>query len=253
MDKLTIGVESLSSCEGCSLVVLECEAELLDILQYVEVKSFREAMTERDDNVDIMFVDGAVTSPQDEEELREYRAKCKTLVAIGACACMGGLYALKNPQGKDVYAKRVYGEHADWYPTQDAMPLDAFVKVDLKIRGCPMSKPEFLEVVKSLVVGRTPHIPDYPVCAECKLRENACLWHKGEVCLGPIARAGCQAICPSYGGRCWACRGFISEPNKNAAKDVMEEFGLTVEDIKRQFMLANTVSETANTIFSDKK
>jgi len=245
MSKPTIGVESLSSCEGCSLVVLECEDELLDILSHVEIKSFREAMTERDDNVDIMFVDGAVTSPADEQELKEYREKCKMLVAIGACACTGGLYALKNPQGKDVYTKRVYGEHADWYPTQDAMPLEAFVQVDLKIHGCPMSKEEFLEVVKSVVAGREPHIPDYPVCVECKLKENVCMFHKGQICMGVVARAGCNAHCPSYGGKCWACRGFISDPNKNSAKDVLAEHGLTVEDVMRQFRLGNTVSVMA--------
>jgi len=135
---------------------------------------------------------------------------------------------------------------AKWYPTSPALPIDAAIKVDFKIHGCPIHKGEFLEVVKSLLAGRTPRIPDYPVCVECKLKENVCLYHKGQYCLGVIARAGCGAWCPSYGGRCYACRGLISDPNHNAAKVVLEEFGLTLDQVMAEFRLFNGCYDVAD-------
>ena len=58
-------------------------------------------------------------------------------------------------------------------------------------------------------------------------------------CMGPIARAGCNARCPNNGEGCVACRGVIDEPNVNAQKDLLAEYGLTVDDILRQFNLYN--------------
>ena len=93
--------------------------------------------------------------------------------------------------------------------------------------------------------SRKPQIPEYPVCVECKLRENVCLYHKGEYCMGVVARAGCKAWCPSYGGRCYACRGLISDPNSGAAKDVLQEFGLTLDQVLAEFRLFNGAYDVA--------
>ncbi|MBE3123736.1 MAG: hypothetical protein IMZ65_02945, partial [Planctomycetes bacterium] len=37
--------------------------------------------------------------------------------------------------------------------------------------------------------------------------------------------------------KCIGCRGLVDKPNSQAAKDVMAEFGLTVEDVLREFRL----------------
>ena len=103
--------------------------------------------------------------------------------------------------------------------------------MDASIPGCPIDRFEFLEVVKQVLLGKTPAIPDYPVCVECKLKENVCLFDKGGVCLGPITRAGCGAICPTVGTSCEGCRGLIPNPNENAMKDVLQDAGLTVEQL----------------------
>jgi len=58
--------------------------------------------------------------------------------------------------------------------------------------------------------------------------------------MGPIIRAGCNSRCPNSGAGCDGCRGPIDEPNINAEKDLLAEYGLTVEDIMQQFSLYNT-------------
>ena len=218
---------------------------MLDILAAVEIVNFREAIDQRGDDYDIAFIEGAFTRESDRARLEHIRQHAKIVVALGACACTGGLNVLKNYRGVKQAMKKVYGDRADWYETSVAMPVEAAIKVDHKVHGCPIPKQEFLEVVKSLLAGRTPRIPDYPVCVECKLKGNECLFHKGQYCMGVVARAGCGAWCPSYGGRCYACRGLISDPNNQAAKDVLDEFGLTLEQVMAEFRLFNGVYDVA--------
>ena len=64
-----------------------------------------------------------------------------------------------------------------------------------------------------------------------------------EICLGPITRAGCDAVCPAGGFYCYGCRGYIDDPNVNAAKDVMEKYGKTVEDLKSRMAMFGSKQE----------
>jgi coenzyme F420-reducing hydrogenase gamma subunit len=134
----------------------------------------------------------------------------------------------------------VYGDKADWYDTYDARPIEAVIPVDFAIPGCPIDRDEFVACVKALLLGTKPPIPDYPVCVECKLKENTCLFTKEKVCLGPITRAGCKAICPTYGQSCEACRGYISNPNDGSLRQVLTKHGMTVDDITSIYTMFTT-------------
>ena len=94
-----------------------------------------------------------------------------------------------------------------------------------------------IKLLKSSLSDKKPETPEYPVCVECKAKGNPCLWEYEQVCLGPIIRAGCDARCPTAGGRCIGCRGYIDNPNIDAAKDVIEKYGLSVEDLKSKMVL----------------
>lgn len=58
--------------------------------------------------------------------------------------------------------------------------------------------------------------------------------------MGPVTRAGCDAICPTYGQSCEACRGFISNPNDNAMREVLTKHGLTVEGLTSMYTMFTT-------------
>ena len=227
-------------CEGCQLTVVDALQTHLDLLGAVEIVQFREAMTEKGDDYHIAFIEGSCTRKADEARLLQIRQQADVVVALGACAHLGGVNALKNLHPLEDARRWVYGDKAEWYDTYKARPISAVIEVDLDIPGCPIDREEFIRVVKAVLLGKKPPIPDYPVCVECKLKENVCMFDIGKFCLGPVARAGCDAICPTYGDGCEGCRGFIPHPNENAMKDVLAEAGLTVEEVMSRMTMFNT-------------
>ena len=229
-----------ASCEGCQLQIANLEEEIIDLVNLVDLVEFREVMTEKAPGYDIAFIEGSITRKKDEDRLRNIRKRSGLLVALGACAATGGLNKLKNVRGnleqvrRDVYGSDWDRSHLETYATR---AVDEIVHVDAYVYGCPISRDEFLRMVEAFVLGTNPEIPDYPVCAECKIKENVCLFHMGQICLGPIVRAGCGAICPSNGVACEGCRGIIPHANQNAMKDILAEHSLTVEQIAEKFNL----------------
>jgi coenzyme F420-reducing hydrogenase gamma subunit len=227
-------------CEGCQLTVIDSLQTHLDLLDAVEIVEFREAISDQSDDYLVAFIEGSCTRESDEARLKKIRERAAVVVALGACAHTAGLNALKNLHPLEDVREWVYGDKAEWYDTYAARPISAVIKVDAIIPGCPIDREEFVSVVKALLMGKTPPVPDYPVCVECKLKENVCLLLEGKPCMGPVTRAGCDAICPTYGDGCEGCRGLIPHPNENAMKDVLEEAGLTVEQVMSRMTMFNT-------------
>jgi coenzyme F420-reducing hydrogenase gamma subunit len=242
--KPRIAIFSLTSCEGCSLAILELEDQLLDVLGAVEIVNFREGMTERSWDIDIGFVDGAVSTPDDVKEIEHLRESCRVLVAIGACACLGGLNTLKNHQDEADYRRYVYGDSADKFPTIPAQPISAYVKVDYELPGCPMNNQEFLRLVKCVLSGQPFRLPESAVCTECKKLGNLCLYEKNIICLGPITRAGCDAICPTFGSKCAACRGVLDDEALQAAGiNLREQYNVSLDDVLADLRLYGAYQE----------
>lgn len=249
-DKPKVAFFDFACCEGCQLTVLACEDELLDILGKIEIVNFREAISRREDTYDIAFIEGSITTLEAVERIKKIRERAKVLISLGACACMGGVNSLKNFYTIDQCLEAVYGKDAYKYNTIETHPVHDIVKVDGYIYGCPIDRGEFLEVVKSLLLGKKPQIPNHPMCVECKMAENQCVFFKGMKCLGPVTRAGCGAICIKYGDNCEGCRGLVDNPNINAHKEVLAEHGLTVEDIMNEYKLFCSDWEVKKNAFS---
>ncbi len=229
--KAKVAFFEFTSCEGCQLTVIDSLQDHPELLDVVDIVQFREAMSEKGEDYQIAFIEGSCSRPSDEVKLREIREKADIVVALGACAHLGGINAIRNRQPLNQVRQYVYGDKSDWYETYPARPISAVIDVDAAIPGCPIDRQEFLTAVTHLLQGRMPYIPDNPVCIECKLKANVCVYLRGMTCLGPITLGGCDAICPSYGEGCDGCRGLISNPNIEALKVVLTEHGLTETDI----------------------
>ncbi|MBN1535256.1 MAG: hypothetical protein JW908_00895 [Anaerolineales bacterium] len=238
--KPKIAFFDFTCCEGCQLTVIDSLQTHPELLDVVDIVQFREAMSEKGEDYLVAFIEGSCTRESDEERLRKIREQASIVIALGACAHLGGINSLKALHPLEDVRKYVYGDKADWYETYDARPIDAVIKVDGEIPGCPIDRDEFIACVKALLMGKKLPIPDYPVCVECKLKENVCLFKKGKVCLGPITRAGCNAICPTYGASCEGCRGYITNPNDDSMREVLAEAGLSVDEITSIYTMFTT-------------
>src|SRR5690606_16308263 len=124
--------------------------------------------------------------PSDEARIKEIRETAKIVVALGACAHIGGVNAIRNRMPLHDVRAYVYDDKAEWFATYDPRPISDVIEVEAFIPGCPIDRDEFLMAVTHLLQGRMPKLADYPMCIECKLRGNVCMYQRGKTCLGPI-------------------------------------------------------------------
>jgi coenzyme F420-reducing hydrogenase gamma subunit len=240
IEKPRLAFFSFTCCEGCQLTLLSCEDELPDILSLVNIVNFREAMDGKSGDYDIAFVEGSISTKREIAKIKKIRKRAKVVVAFGACSATGGLNCLKNRFPMEEVKEAVYGKKGAVLKTFDtipARPIDAVIKVDHYIHGCPIPKKELLSVFTDLMLGKMPPRNNNPVCVDCKLAGNICVFEKGRPCVGPVTRAGCEAVCVTYGGVCWGCRGPVDDPNTGAHEETLQRYGLTAEAVTGMFDL----------------
>jgi coenzyme F420-reducing hydrogenase gamma subunit len=218
MARPTLGVFKFASCDGCQLSLLDAEDELLAIAGEIHIANFVEASREVVEGpYDLSLVEGSITTAHDAERIHDVREQSKFLVTIGACATSGGIQALRNFADVEEYTSIVYA-HPEYISTlATSTAIADHVPVDFELRGCPINKHQLIEVVGAFLARRTPAIPTFSVCVECKRRGTTCIMvADGIPCMGPITQAGCGAICPAYDRGCYGCFGPMESPNVGA-------------------------------------
>lgn len=169
--KLRVATVSLAGCFGCHTSFLDIDERLLELVQHIEFD--RSPLTDIKDvgRCDIGLIEGGVCNAENVEVLRDFRAHCKTLVAIGACAINGGLPAERNHFDLGVLLNEVYHDRPGLsedsvIPNDPELPLllrrvhpiHSIVHVDYFLPGCPPSADAFWSFLTDLMAGRTPHL-----------------------------------------------------------------------------------------------
>jgi len=223
--KPKLAVYKFSSCDGCQLSLLNLEDELLDLAQAVDICYFLEATrTVKPGPYDIGLVEGSISTPHEAGRIKQVRADCKILVAIGACATAGGIQALRNSTSAEDYAKLVYPHPEYLHYLETSTSIAENVEVDLAVWGCPVNQHTTLEVITALLQGRKPNFPPSPVCIECERNGTQCvLVAQGIPCLGPVVHGGCGALCPANGRGCYGCFGPSSAGNFDSMISILEK------------------------------
>lgn len=237
MSQPRLAIAGLTACFGCQLSLLNCEAELPEIATRFSFTYFPMGMSSSDISADFdaAMVEGAVSTPGDLETLVTLRNRSRLLIAIGTCAIFGGVAAMCNGEPRSRLLRTVYGPAADGIASFNPGPLDRFVTVDFSVTGCPPEKGELLATLAALLRGTFPALPLYPVCMECRCRENPCLlMERNEPCLGPVTRAGCNARCPAMAVRCEGCRGPVAEANVAEELELLATKGFSREELLRR-------------------
>jgi sulfhydrogenase subunit delta len=239
-----LAVWKFASCDGCQLTLLDCEDELLQITEAVEVAYFLEASSAVVEGpYDISLVEGSITTPGDVERIRQVRSQSRVVVTIGACATAGGIQALRNFGDVDELLSIVYATPSYITTLDSSTPIAAHIDVDLELRGCPIDRRQLLELLSALLAGRTPVLPGHSVCAECKMANNACIVvTRGEPCLGPVTHAGCGALCPTYARPCYGCFGPSDTTNAESLVRLLEDQGRSTGDVVRLLRTFNAAA-----------
>jgi coenzyme F420-reducing hydrogenase gamma subunit len=243
MAKPRVAFFDFTCCEGCQLQVANFGETLLDILNLIDVVTFREAMSEKTEDYDVAIIEGSITTEHDVERIKHIRERAKVLVAYGSCATIGGINGMKNKFPLDEIGKYVYQDKAKNFPTLPTRAVHQVVKVDYFVNGCPVYQPEFVKVLKCILAGIPYAVPDYAVCVECKLNENVCMYDKGITCLGPVTKAGCNSWCINNGNICYGCRGMVTNPAKNGQMDILKKFNIALEWIINKLDMYNKPRE----------
>ncbi|MEM0192482.1 MAG: oxidoreductase [Candidatus Korarchaeum sp.] len=123
-------------------------------------------------------------------------------------------------------------------------PLDEVVEVDYYIPGCPPTPEITWEAISSILSGKLPpkgHVfgSDRALCYECPLNEtkpekivldsikrphqvildpSKCYLIQGVLCMGPVTRGGCKALCVRGNMPCTGCFGPVDGVSYQGAK-----------------------------------
>jgi energy-converting hydrogenase B subunit M len=118
-----------------------CEIEVLDSLfsPYYDLEQYRIALTFNPREADILLVTGPVTVRCESQlkSIYERIPEPKAVIAVGACAIVGGIY------------KNMYGELGP--SDQVRAPLKDIIPVDGLARGCAPNPEEIIMAVSKVI------------------------------------------------------------------------------------------------------
>lgn len=236
-DKLSLAIIDFTDCEGCQLELVDLKEKLLDLTDRVELVEWRLVQDREREfvfpkKVDVAIVEGTPLTQEEIGILKEIRSRAVVLVALGSCACIGGVNSILDQQRRQELKDQIYDSQYQMLAV-DSRPVSAHVRVEVMIPGCPVNGQEAEEILGKLVHGHLPRPKSYPVCLECKARQNECLLLNGQPCLGPVTRGGCGALCVSHGIPCYGCWGQLEGTNLTALRKKLTEF-MSEEEIKKR-------------------
>lgn len=238
-------VVGLASDFGCQVQMTNMEDHLLDVLGLIDLSYWQLASSGRmPEEYDVAVIEGAVTTEGHVELLKRVRETAAVVVAVGSCAIIGGIPGLAGLGDYDGRRDAVYGAGADVARGRvRPAAVGSVIEVDYHVPGCPIEPEEFVRVLQRALMGLSDHVPEDPMCAICKTKENVCFLQRGQVCMGLVTRTGCGAKCVTLGRPCTGCRGISPEANMPAALEVVASHGLDPSELERVFDLYNAVRE----------
>lgn len=253
---VTIALETLASCSGCEISILDLHEELIELLNNAEIVYAPVLMDQKEiPEVDIAIVSGSVRNKENQERLEELREKSNVLIAYGTCACYGGITGMADLYTPEEVNSRTYTDNPSTEPAElpsevvpELLPIvhpaSDFTIVDGYIPGCPPKERLIGDILIPLVNNEAPNVPKKSVCADCQRNmehvefdkiyrriegdpdPEKCFLSQGYVCLGSVTLGRCGALCTAAGVACHGCGGpsldVIREPSHDIYNGVIK-------------------------------
>lgn len=169
MSKPRLATVWLDGCSGCHMSLLDMDERLVDLLSQVDlVYSPLVDAKEYPEGVDVVLVEGAVSSEEDAEKILKIRRRTKILVSLGDCAVTSNVPSMRNRFRLEEVENRSYVENAQTnrcVPRKiiprllpHSRPVHEFVKVDVFVPGCPPEADTIHLVLTEILAGRLPDL-----------------------------------------------------------------------------------------------
>ena len=234
-----VAQEWFAICGGCEVTILDIGEPLIELLEKINIVHMPVLMDHKlygqtgegtameIPEAEVGIISGGVRNEEHRHLAKLMREKCKVLIAMGTCACSGGIPALGNLYLKDEILKKVYEDSittdkgvapGEEIPslTDRVYAISEVVPVDVSLPGCPSTPEMVAEALTALLTGKAFSLPTKSVCDDCPvirekkaasslkrnlqaaeftvgrpLKEMRCLMEQGILCLGPATRTGC--------------------------------------------------------------
>lgn len=148
-EKLKLGIFSFTCCEGCVVSFLEVLNskffEYKDKIEIVFCRALRPVKKIKE--MDITFVEGAISTKSEINKLKEIRKNTKKLVAIGSGAINGWPSNLRNDFNIEKQ-KEIEPMIKKLKQIKKILPAKEVVKFDDEIPGCPVEEEMFIKKIK---------------------------------------------------------------------------------------------------------
>ena len=172
MAKPKIATTSLAGCFGCHMSILDIDERILQLAELVDFdKSPINDLKRFTDHCAVGLIEGGCANAENVEVLRYFRQNCDILIAVGECAIMGGLPAMRNGiplaeclreayiDGPSVVDGNIPNDHDIPLILDKVYPCHEVVKIDYFLPGCPPSAELIWESLVALLSGKEADLP----------------------------------------------------------------------------------------------
>ena len=200
--KLKVGIYWGAACGGCDVAILDTHEKLLDIAANMDIYLWPIAMDFKYDDVrkmedgylDVGIYSGAIRNSENEEIAKLLRQKSKVMIALGACAHLGGIPGLANFYTREEILKSVYIDSESTINEEGIIPLETWGEKEGEL-----DLPRFYNTVKTLdqVVDVEYYIPGCPPVPLQIFSALSLIWDDMLPPVGSVIGAGDKALCDS--------------------------------------------------------
>ncbi len=174
MAKPKVATTSLAGCFGCHMSLLDIDDRILKLVELVDFdKSPIDDIKEFSGRCAVGLIEGGCCNEENVRVLQDFREHCDVLIAVGDCATMGGIPAMRNSIPLQECFDEAYRDGPTVHnpsgdlPNDPELPLilnkvypcQEVVKIDYSLPGCPPSADTLWEALVALLTDQPVALP----------------------------------------------------------------------------------------------
>ena len=152
--KIKVGFFSFTCCEGCIISFIEVlNKKFFEYKEKMQIEYLRALKKVKPIKpMDIAFIEGAISTPDEIKKLKEIRKNAGKVVAIGSGAVNGWPSNLRN-KFKGKKQEKILPLIKELGQNEKILPIKNFIKVDDEIPGCPVEEKLFIKKIDGYLGG----------------------------------------------------------------------------------------------------